>query len=171
MTYKDLLKRDHPTKVNSKFDGGCSGCPHEYKYCLPEDCMCHKTKFKNFNKNTTCTQCWLQEVPGTETKNTKRLPPDNKKEFKATYVQFSDYSSHREKVIYSTKYDDHFIHFATESGVYVWNDERDTLYSGLILKAKFCKCHTYRDELGNLRTQYLDAPDIHHIEFEEVEVK
>lgn len=167
MTYREKLQKEHPEKIKGACVGGCAGCPDTYGYCKQEDTMCGKSG-SNIYSNTKCTKCWDQEIP--EKKKIKRIPPDTKTEWKATYVQFSDYPSHREKVIYSTKYDDRFIHFATESGVYAWNGEHPSIHGGAPLKAKFCECRTYRDERGELRTMYLDAPTIHSIEFEEVEV-
>jgi hypothetical protein len=170
MTYKEKLQKEYPEKVHDQAVGGCDGCPHTHGYCDFSNTLCGKEGRSNiYWEHHKCTKCWNQTIPGTEEKKTKRLPPE-KKEWKATYVQFSDYPSHREKVIYSTKYSEQFVHFATESGVYAWNDEHHTIHAGAPVKATFCECRTYRDERGELRTMYLDAPTIHHIEFEEVEV-
>lgn len=165
MTYREKFKKEHPYRVDRDFIGGCSRCPHKYGYCTVGESLCDGYD----PEEDKCHKCWDQEIPGTEKKIVK-LPPDKKKEFKATYVQFSDYPSHREKVIYSTNYDDHFVYFVTESGVYAWNDEHHTPNAGAPIKANFYECRTYRDERGSLRTMYLDASTIHHIEFEEVEV-
>lgn len=165
MTYKEKLKMDCPGDVSEKYTGGCYDCPHRHGYCTKAETLCADVDDGVHSSRTRCTKCWNQTIPGTEEKKIKRLPPE-KKEWRATYAYFKD--GHKEKVCYSTSFSELFFHFATESGVYAWNDEHHTIIAGAPVKAKFCECRTYRDERGELRTMYLDAPTIHHIEFEEV---
>lgn len=166
MTYREKLQKEHPEKVSPEWCGGCYSCPNDYGYCSRTETLCGKTKqFRSNNKK--CTKCWDQKIPGTEKKKIKRIPPDTKKEWKPTDAVFKD--GHREKIFYCSGHDGHFIHFATESGVYAWNDDHISNY-GTKIKQLFSKCNTYRDERGDLRTQYFDASYIDHIEFEEVEV-
>lgn len=165
MTYRERLQKERPECIDKNAPGGCRRCPHDYGYCDPFSGLCHKVAFERGKWN--CTACWDREIPGTEKKKIKRIPPDTKKEWKATDAVFKD--GHRESIFYCSGHDGHFIHFATESGVYAWNDDHISNY-GTKINQLFSKCNTYRDERGDLRTNYLDASDIDHIEFEEVEV-
>ena len=55
ITYRDLLRRDHPDELDPIFEGGCCGCPSNYGYCDMEDPVSHCTK-------TSCRACWDRRV-------------------------------------------------------------------------------------------------------------
>lgn len=55
ITYRDLLRRDHPDDVDPIFEGGCHGCPSNYGYCDMEDPISHCT-------TTSCRACWDRRV-------------------------------------------------------------------------------------------------------------
>lgn len=55
ITYRDLLRRDHPEGVDPIFEGGCCGCPSNYGYCDMEDQISHCTC-------TSCRACWDRRV-------------------------------------------------------------------------------------------------------------
>ena len=55
ITYRDLLRRDHPDDVDPIYEGGCHGCPSNYGYCDMEDQISHCTK-------TSCRACWDRRV-------------------------------------------------------------------------------------------------------------
>lgn len=61
MTYKDLLKRDHPENVNIDFKGKCRGCPASYGYAPPGDGICNGDPYEVLDRN--CKKCWEREVP------------------------------------------------------------------------------------------------------------
>lgn len=54
MTCREKLAIEHPRGLDSKWLGGCIGCPQTYKYAKePEWCKMN---------NETCTKCWDREV-------------------------------------------------------------------------------------------------------------
>lgn len=54
ITYRDLLRRDHPDNVDEIYEGGCCGCPSTYGYAAPENgVVCH---------GTSCRACWDRRV-------------------------------------------------------------------------------------------------------------
>ena len=54
ITYRDLLRRDHPDEVDEKYEGGCFGCPSGYGYCDPEDgVLCRRD---------SCRACWDRRI-------------------------------------------------------------------------------------------------------------
>lgn len=54
MTCRERLAIEHPECVNSKFPGGCKGCPISYKYAgVPVWCQ--------DNDPEACSRCWDQE--------------------------------------------------------------------------------------------------------------
>lgn len=55
ITYRDLLRRDHPYELDEWYVGGCHGCPSNYGYCDMEDQISHCTK-------TSCRACWDRRV-------------------------------------------------------------------------------------------------------------
>ena len=55
ITYRDLLRRDHPDDVDPIFEGGCHGCPSNYGYCDMEDQVSHCT-------TTSCRACWDMRI-------------------------------------------------------------------------------------------------------------
>ena len=55
ITYRDLLRRDHPDDVDPIYEGGCHGCPSNYGYCDMEDQVSHCTC-------TSCRACWDRRV-------------------------------------------------------------------------------------------------------------
>lgn len=59
MTYKERLTIEHPDNVDSRFEGGCSGCPINYGYVAPGKNLC-----REFDGD--CEKCWNSEMPETE---------------------------------------------------------------------------------------------------------
>lgn len=54
MTCREKLKMEHPEELDTKYIGGCDGCPNTYGYAkTPEWCK---------PNNETCTKCWDREV-------------------------------------------------------------------------------------------------------------
>lgn len=54
ITYRDLLRRDHPDKVDEKYEGGCFGCPSACGYAAPENgVVCH---------GNSCRACWDRRI-------------------------------------------------------------------------------------------------------------
>lgn len=67
-SFRDLLAREHPDKVDARFIGGCAGCPEEYGY-EPEnstECLCEKNWNTKKSVPQICTECWDRIVPGSE---------------------------------------------------------------------------------------------------------
>ncbi len=69
MTYREMLKRDHPEKCGDRFIGGCQGCPGDtYPGGPDEDEMGNKCIFNadpaasSEKVKVTCTACWNQKV-------------------------------------------------------------------------------------------------------------
>lgn len=61
MTCREKLQLEHPEFVSDFYDGGCSGCPHEYGYLpIPDGCG------SGGWDGITCTACWDREIPETE---------------------------------------------------------------------------------------------------------
>ena len=55
ITYRDLLRRDHPDELDPIFEGGCCGCPSCYGYCDREDHSAHCKVY-------SCRACWDRRV-------------------------------------------------------------------------------------------------------------
>lgn len=55
ITYRDLMRRDHPDDVDPIFEGGCCGCPSHYGYCDMEDQVSHCRVY-------SCRACWDRRV-------------------------------------------------------------------------------------------------------------
>ena len=55
ITYRDLLRRDHPDDVDPIFEGGRGGCPSNYGYCDMEDPVGHCRVY-------SCRACWDRRV-------------------------------------------------------------------------------------------------------------
>ena len=101
--------------------------------------------------------------------------PQKPKQLKATDIVFKD--GHREPIAYCSGFNNEFIHFATESGVYVFKArvaETTPDIKGVTCKylsTRFYRCETgYDRHHDELVTVYNSAYDIEHIEFKEVEV-
>jgi hypothetical protein len=63
MTCREKLMMEHPEKIDSSYDDGCYGCPHNYKYLpAPEYCKAATTEFNPEH----CKACWGREIPDTE---------------------------------------------------------------------------------------------------------
>lgn len=60
MTFRERLTKEHPDKIDEKFDGGCFGCPYDYGY---ED----RSKYCEISAN--CTDCWNREMEEKEMAN------------------------------------------------------------------------------------------------------
>lgn len=66
-TFRDLLKKEHPEKVDSAYIGGCFGCPHTYGYA--PTILCSK-KFESLQllnsvicrREDVCRACWKQKI-------------------------------------------------------------------------------------------------------------
>ncbi len=56
MTYREKLKKEHPRKVNRRYNGGCCGCPADYgyEYIKPEIC--------ESGVPDECRKCWDREM-------------------------------------------------------------------------------------------------------------
>lgn len=54
ITFRDMLKKEHPEYVSEEYVGGCKGCPSWYGYCDYTDETCdHSEK--------GCRKCWDRE--------------------------------------------------------------------------------------------------------------
>lgn len=57
MTYREMLQRDHPRKCDSRFIGGCQGCPGDYYPDAPTEdengCFYNGT-----DDEYQCEKCW-----------------------------------------------------------------------------------------------------------------
>ena len=64
MTFRELLKKEHPEHIGDSYGGGCHGCPHEYGY--EAENVVRPCFDGNASKasNDTCTACWDREIPG-----------------------------------------------------------------------------------------------------------
>lgn len=58
MTFREMLKRDHPEEVRATYYGGCFGCPCDYDYCTHEDL---KEICKGSPTEEVCRRCWDTE--------------------------------------------------------------------------------------------------------------
>ena len=58
MTFKDKLKEEHKAYVDSKYWGGCKGCPNDYGYETREERPCNGDKVHKQD----CTKCWNREM-------------------------------------------------------------------------------------------------------------
>ena len=58
MTYRELLKKEHPDCIDKRRAGGCLLCPYSYGYENFESSKqaCLKLKGK-------CYSCWDREIP------------------------------------------------------------------------------------------------------------
>lgn len=57
MTFREKLATERPKYIGSQFEGGCKGCPKNYKYEKETPC---KRKDKKVNN---CSECWDREIP------------------------------------------------------------------------------------------------------------
>lgn len=57
MTCRERLAKEHPEKINSKYAGGCKGCPDDHNY-LPAPEYCRK-----YPDVVICKKCWDREIP------------------------------------------------------------------------------------------------------------
>lgn len=53
LTFRDKLRREHPSQVSPYYVGGCSGCPYLYGY---EENPCN-------TQDISCEECWDREIP------------------------------------------------------------------------------------------------------------
>ena len=54
ITYRDILRRDHPDRVSKCYGGGCCGCPSDYGYRdtpASQECI-----------GFSCRACWDRRV-------------------------------------------------------------------------------------------------------------
>ena len=56
MTYRELLKIEHPENVDGNYLGGCRGCPGHYFDGAPKCTGTHEYQ-------GNCFKCWDQEIP------------------------------------------------------------------------------------------------------------
>ena len=70
-SFRDLLTREHPDKVDARFIGGCVGCPEEYGYEPGNgtECLCEKNWNTKKSVPQICAECWDRIVPGSEGMN------------------------------------------------------------------------------------------------------
>lgn len=61
MTFKERIKMEHPEKVNKRFTGGVSGCPHSYGY-EPFKIDCNSSDCIDYDYNA-CKECWDRDIP------------------------------------------------------------------------------------------------------------
>ena len=59
MTCRERLKIEHPDCIDTKWEGGCLGCPSKYGY-LTDPPYCSETCSVN---SDICTKCWDREIP------------------------------------------------------------------------------------------------------------
>lgn len=60
MTCREMLKIEHPEKINDDCMGGCSECPYVYGYMSKEQGLCQCTE--DVPGSTVCTLCWDQDI-------------------------------------------------------------------------------------------------------------
>lgn len=60
MTCREKLKIEHPEFINSRYYGGCRGCPITYGYLPKSKCLCCGDH--GMIRGKTCTKCWDQEA-------------------------------------------------------------------------------------------------------------
>ena len=58
MTYRELLAKEHPEKINDNNIGGCAGCPDSYGYCITNE-YCSRTPLSD----AVCASCWDRTIP------------------------------------------------------------------------------------------------------------
>lgn len=58
MTYRELLQKEHPERVDKKWAGGCAGCPRDYGY------EADNAKCPDYDGG--CDACWDRDIPGSE---------------------------------------------------------------------------------------------------------
>lgn len=78
MKARELLKQEHPNMLSSVAWGGCVGCPEQYGYDVPAKCV------RGFDGpiGGSCTDCWDQEIPGTEpVEEPAEQPVEEQKDF------------------------------------------------------------------------------------------
>ena len=63
MTCREKLAKEHPEKIDEKYIGGASGCPHTWGYIdeMPDYC-----DMGGCSEN--CRRCWNREISGTQEK-------------------------------------------------------------------------------------------------------
>lgn len=58
MTYRELLQKEHPERVDERYIGGCDSCPSDYGY-EADNAKCP-------DDVGGCVACWNREIPGSE---------------------------------------------------------------------------------------------------------
>ena len=61
MTYREMLRKEHPEKCKDSYLGGCAGCPGDYYPGAPEEDQpncCYNSSTGDYN----CARCWGMEV-------------------------------------------------------------------------------------------------------------
>lgn len=70
MTFKERLQKEHPSNVDSTYEGGCWGCPKNYGYESHTPDFCDGS-YKH------CTKCWNREIKEEDKMFTKNMLKDN----------------------------------------------------------------------------------------------
>lgn len=55
MTFREKLAREHPGAICEGAEGGCYGCPADYRYEEGLNCP--------VSANFDCSKCWDREMP------------------------------------------------------------------------------------------------------------
>lgn len=73
MTFREMLKKEYPEKVDNCYTGGCYSCPYDYGYEGHDDGLCLGS---GDDDEEMCRECWDREIPTLEKKKTStvRLP-------------------------------------------------------------------------------------------------
>ncbi len=64
MTFRELLKREHPECINESYGGGCEGCPHEYGYEAENVVRPCSDGSMWETADGACAACWDRKIPG-----------------------------------------------------------------------------------------------------------
>lgn len=67
MTYRDLVKKEHPENVNGLYEGGVCGCPSESVPGARD--LCERGRCNGSEEK--CKRCWDQEIPGQTSQEAK----------------------------------------------------------------------------------------------------
>ena len=62
MTYRDLMRIEHPNAIDPAYIGGCMSCPsyQGYEKAPPSKCC---TTHGSPPKDAECRECWDREAP------------------------------------------------------------------------------------------------------------
>lgn len=62
MTFREMLQKEHPERVNPGYLGGCFLCPKCYGYAPMEDPCYQDHVAGQIDANSACAACWDREI-------------------------------------------------------------------------------------------------------------